>query len=782
MAITTFIIKILDIQISCFSEYFPFYCLLFYSITSYKQRKYFISLLYFSIGLFLLILLIGLNRWSPAIGIDSLSELPDFDFREGCFFIKQIFFSNLSQYKIIFVYLVGGVIFFYFIEFIFKRLERYQKINTTRIKSHILLLGLFIALLSTFFNLISMYIKNSDSYLNVINNFSKIPIQTTPHARNVNVVVYIGESTSIFNMGLYGYIRNTTPNLDLLKEKEGLLVYENVFSTHTHTTPSLLEALSINVGFNEKYKKTDIKKRQSIVDLLNKSDLNVFLVSNQGQAGSWNMASSVIFSSANKRFSRQTSVLGNNEIQVARPFDEKYFGKELSNILTIKTNKLIFLHSYSGHGDYRSNIPEDYRKNVDDLFSTRNSLGIVGDNLFLLENVEAYDSAIMYIDHSVSAVINQVKQRADPIILIYFSDHGDSAYSGLGHDSSRFVHEMIRVPFIIYFNPAARELYSETYDKYLALSKTGNVSTLAQFPGVVLDLFNIDIINTEKVNALPLVGQKLKVSPIMVRQTLSGKSSINLNSDPPLGSNENESDGSDDATKIFKVTSNLKNKNLNICYHRSNTLGKALRGRLVANCLETDMVVESDQLRIHHPPVPKTDILLQDIMSIADRNNLAVWIDSKNLTNIQTCSVLSDYLSNLNYKKKNILVEMPSGSYQKASELKKCTNKIRSLGNAISYYVPTEISVQCSKSLKLGFSFDSVSVCQALNQDLEKATLSGLYSDISFDYSGIAAIQKLSYLNNYRWNTWNISPSNFDSLDTSKFRMVILSNNDPNNI
>ena len=84
-------------------------------------------------------------------------------------------------------------------------------------------------------------------------------------------------------------------------------------------------------------------------------------------------------------------------------------------------------------------------------------------NIQTLNNLESYDSTIRYIDHNLNYVIKNLDQYQKPAILIYFSDHGESIYTNYAHDSSRPLHEMIRIPLIIYFNEKA---YDEFKDKF----------------------------------------------------------------------------------------------------------------------------------------------------------------------------------------------------------------------------------------------------------------------------------------------------------------------------
>ena len=65
----------------------------------------------------------------------------------------------------------------------------------------------------------------------------------------MNLIVHIGESTSSMNWSLYGYFRDTNPRLMSLDENE-LMIFRNIFSTHTHTTPSLLDTFAFDLKKN----------------------------------------------------------------------------------------------------------------------------------------------------------------------------------------------------------------------------------------------------------------------------------------------------------------------------------------------------------------------------------------------------------------------------------------------------------------------------------------------------------------------------------------------------
>lgn len=60
------------------------------------------------------------------------------------------------------------------------------------------------------------------------------------HTSNT-LVLLIGESTNSQRMSLYGYKRNTTPQLDALKDE--LLVFENVYAARPYTIEALQQVL-----------------------------------------------------------------------------------------------------------------------------------------------------------------------------------------------------------------------------------------------------------------------------------------------------------------------------------------------------------------------------------------------------------------------------------------------------------------------------------------------------------------------------------------------------------
>jgi glucan phosphoethanolaminetransferase (alkaline phosphatase superfamily)/diacylglycerol kinase len=753
------------------------------TLTFFKNKKRFWAIITFIFGLFFQLISKPLVELLNKFGLDSYSEAKNFDINEAIFWIKG-FVQGLEinfDFKNHTLLIVLAFLTTYFL--IFKsRITKKYFLSTYLIALLLIGYGAYLLLNEP----IQLLIKNSNEYINIKNNFDNKSPNIISDNNPLTLTIYIGESTSIMNMGIYGYPRKTTPQLQKFKDNDtGFLMFNNVFSTHTHTSPSLLEALSFGINEDDKYLPINERKRLSIVDLIiNAENTNVSFYNNQSFTGLWNLTSSVIFKNEIRFRDPNFKGASSKEQKLQRPFDDIYF--ETIEVENNRQKKVNFLHSYAGHGPYLKNIPKIYGDVIDNTFNKIDKRAIVGNGIDVLSEIENYDSAIKYIDYSVSKTLQKIKNSKEPNIFIYFSDHGESAYTGRGHDSSKLTHEMLRVPFIIYFNEPARNLYPKKYDLYLALSKTNETATLNQLPSTIIDLLGlkIDELSENKVLQKTLIGGKTGQDPIVVRRLYEHVTFVNLDKKTELAEVRNFVDKTDDATQIYVARKKFVNKDIDICYHRSNSLGKAIRGSLLTNCIEIDLFVKdaTKELFVFHPPEPNVYLDFKKLYDHAIQNKLSIWIDGKNLTEKGNCETLSKFLRSQKKHKSKLLVEFPSGSFKNKVELNDCINELLSDGYAISYYVPTVKAVQCSKELKTGQIFESISSCIQLQIDLQAALDSKIFTDISFDYRGIDAIRKIDFVKKFKWNTWHVKADQLVGLINDDFRMIIISNEDPNNI
>ena len=749
------------------------------SLTYLRRRAWLRAAFCFVLGLIWIGTYSSAEGFFSTIGSDSFQEAQSFDIREALFwgetFISQLNFviglKLLILYSAIALTLHGLIL----------TVLSVARIDISRHSSlQGLLASVFIlvALCQSMWGAVDLFHGNSETFARIKSNFSNPPPSVTANPK-LNVLLYVGESTSVMNMALYGYPRPTTPNLIELEGERGFIKFSNVFSTHTHTSPSLLEALSIGVGGAEEIPvPIDERLRVSLVTVLDEANIPTKLYSNQGATGTWNQAGSIIFSNAKRTFSTENRLLDNSDYKIKKPWDHDFFNEELNlEELDLPSASMVVFHSYAGHGSYASNIPETFRNPVDDYFKKMEPAAVTGP-IDSLKALEDYDSAIRYIDYAVSNALDLVKHSNRPWVFIYFADHGDAVFPNRGHDSSRFIHEMARVPLIMYFNDAAKNATPALFHKYTELSKTKATSTLAQLAPTILDLFDA----TVSIETPPVIGTATIPGPIVIREIQDGMTAVNLSTKPLSGTLVDRTDSS---TSHFVASRQHEVDGPLICYHRSNTIAKALRGSLVTNCLEIDIVVnDNDIVLAYHPPAKNTGLTLEQIFSAVKANKqLSFWLDGKNLVSKKSCNGLLALFGTSRIDKSQVLVEFPPGSHSAAEEIRACVNDLKTNGSIHpSYYVPTGKAVACSKSLSKGNSVDESTECQELEADLMAANDSGLFTDFSFDYAGIKAMEASRVAYRYRWNTWHITANELEKAKPSRFRMVILTNDDPNNI
>jgi glucan phosphoethanolaminetransferase (alkaline phosphatase superfamily) len=761
------------------SEYLFFIGAFIISLVQLSNKNWHLAKISFAMGCLWVIFHDSLTIWLYSLGVDSFTEAQNFDWAEAMFYVetmKNILKPTLSfkELVLLIAYAVAGLIVFGFLRSIRGRYG-FSKKKFSYLKFLVGCLFITAALHQVFKTAIVKFKESGDIFNKVTTNFQNpLPVIDFHHT-GLKVVVYIGESTSVMNMSLYGYPRKTTPELDnLLANDPHFLRFNNVFSTHTHTSQSLLEALSVGVDNNNLILPINERKRISLMDILKNGKIAPFLYSNQGESGTWNLASSIIFKNAFKKFSTASGIAGNADRLMPRPNDHEFFAKYFQpKILSLPANEsaVIFLHSYSGHGLYFDHIPENFRHPVDDYFSARQPLALVGLNLAAAKNVDEYDSAIKYVDFSVAKIIDRIKSYEQPTVFMYFSDHGDAAFADRGHDSARFIHEMARVPFVIYFNNRAAESYPLLFKKYKNLADSSAISTLAQVPSTIIDLLGGEVQKTS-IKLLKVNGDKLTegIQPIIIRETTAGDSYVNLNatSSAPLKGNNDQANGNNDiATDIFVANINKTSADTKICYDRANTIGKALRGALVTDCLQLSMADETIG----------TDI--SSIIAIAKAKNKAMWIDSEPVDSSAKCTKLLGYLADL--PNKNNLINFSTDVNITHPDFVTCTQEIKKMGFRTAYKVSTNKLMVCAKALDTK-SQETEDSCKTLENDLEKIIASRLFTDFSFDYGGIHAMENSVAANKLGWNTRNVNVKNYSTINANRFRMVTLNNDDPNGL
>ena len=247
------------------------------------------------------------------------------------------------------------------------------------------------------------------------------------------IMVIIGESLTSDYMSLYGYEKDTNPELIKLSLDTAhgrLLIFEDVITPEVNTVPALRKVLTnINNRNNISFEKS-----VTIMDLFEKAGYKTLWYSNQLPLGKHDTPTSVIASSANKvYFTAFQDSIKNNKISLGEYYDDYLLGVLKEDLKeTTHLKKLYFVHLEGSHWNYADRYPPNFN-----VFKT-------ADN-----HLNQYLNSVLYNDWVVANLM-KLAQKNKVDIVYYFSDHGeDLAY---GHNQEKFSPGMARIPFLVYFS------------------------------------------------------------------------------------------------------------------------------------------------------------------------------------------------------------------------------------------------------------------------------------------------------------------------------------------
>ncbi|MFI4919833.1 MAG: sulfatase-like hydrolase/transferase, partial [Legionellales bacterium] len=206
------------------------------------------------------------------------------------------------------------------------------------------------------------------------------------------IVMVIGESARRDRLGLFGYQRDTTPELS--KRRDQLWLFDNAISASFETTSSLPTLLT---GHFQNNNATQL--HPSFLSAFNSAGFKTYWFSNQAQYGEYDSLVSAYATAAKQRaFLHQHS----DSISLSTVYDEAllpYLDQALSDKSSQK--KLIVLHIYGSHAEFSKRYPKEFQRFPKD-----------------------YDNTILYTDHVLNEIINHVDAQGGQSALLYMSDHG----------------------------------------------------------------------------------------------------------------------------------------------------------------------------------------------------------------------------------------------------------------------------------------------------------------------------------------------------------------------
>lgn len=326
------------------------------------------------------------------------------------------------------------------------------------------------------------------SLTKLLNSNSALPplanLQDSSGSAPRTLVLVIGESTQRNHMSLYGYPRETTPELDKMHETDkNLTVFNHVVTSRPYTIEILQQALTFADEKNPDLYLT----KPSLMNLMKQAGYKTFWITNQQTMTERNTMLTVFSQQTDKQF-----YMNQQRTQSAREYDTNVLDPFKKVLADPAPKKFIIVHLLGTHIKYAYRYPEQWN-----VFDGKTEGAPAGLSPEQLASYNDYDNANRFNDHVLASLIDDYKATDPNGFLIYFSDHGEEVYDTPPHNMQGRNEEaptrhMYTIPFILWTSPSwqeahPRDLAADVDRKY---SSSQLIHTWSDLAGLRYDGFD----------------------------------------------------------------------------------------------------------------------------------------------------------------------------------------------------------------------------------------------------------------------------------------------------
>lgn len=328
-------------------------------------------------------------------------------------------------------------------------------------------------------------LKNMEDILNHLDTLP--PVENLKDANGNTprtLVLVIGESTTRNRMSIYGYGRNTTPQIEQFKKDNAdFVVFNDVVSSRPYTIEILQQALTFA---DEKHPDLYLKT-PSLINLMKQAGYKTFWITNQQTMTKRNTMLTMFSKQADEQF-----YMNNDRNQSSRQYDESVFDPFKKVLADNAEKKFIVIHLLGTHMKYEFRYPKDGKY---DLFKDKESIPyLLDDDKVNVYN--SYDNAISYNDYVTTTLFNIFKNSKENGFMLYFSDHGEDVYQTpphnvLGRNEKAPTKTMYTVPFMLWQSPTWVATHPNNYQAYVdrKFSTQDLIHTWSDLAGLSYNLY-----------------------------------------------------------------------------------------------------------------------------------------------------------------------------------------------------------------------------------------------------------------------------------------------------
>jgi len=472
-------------------------------------------------------------------------------------------------------------------------------------------------------------------------------------------VLVIGESHNKNHMSLYGYPRPTTPILQKRLDEGSLIVMENAYSNHTHTSQSLSLALTQANQYNF----ISWVQSPSIVEVANQANIETYWLSNQQMLGIWDNKIALVAKESDQVIALNKKVGIHKN---AENYDEKLLDS-FQSIAQEPGEKFIVLHLMGNHAGYCDRYPERWKLFSDEL-ETRyfGKLDAKADNSV----INCYDNSVAYNDFFLGQIFTILEQSTLPASVFYFADHSEDVFGDKGHNQLTFEYSMTEAPIFFW---ATNQWQQQNKTRWAQLKHNRN------------KIFTNDLVFDTLLGLMGLQGKSLDSDKDLSSThytrpekplTLHGRVHIDSPNNKSYWQKQNAA---------FVSANGLSTR---LLPHRVNTLGKMHDvTHSGMNSFEVDVrfikAATESYFEVGHDSATMSGMRLQEMLADLPHGFGKIWLDIKNARR-DNIYELADRLDELDTQfsiRRRFIIE--TGNASKAPKV------LADRGYHLSYYLPT---------------------------------------------------------------------------------------------
>lgn len=255
-------------------------------------------------------------------------------------------------------------------------------------------------------------------------------------------VVVIGESSSRNHWGLYGYPRETTPEIDKLQNE--LVAFSNLVCVAPGTQQSLRLLMTLATVEHPE------KGIMSFSWALGRAGYVSCLYSSQPKWGMGENLITLLFKPSHERVYLPEKIAGCFFDEALLPYVDDF-------CMRTKKEKasFLFLHLAGSHFPWNKAYPPDK-----EFFASGLRDGVtMGLDAKRCAYVNHYDNSIRYTDSVLAQVIAKIRALRRPAFVLYVSDHGETPSAGSMRKESD--PDMWEIPLIVWLSPEYRNAFPD---------------------------------------------------------------------------------------------------------------------------------------------------------------------------------------------------------------------------------------------------------------------------------------------------------------------------------